>query len=270
MAHPIQLDELVIAAKNLKKNATPGSDGINNRVIQCFALHRPELLIRTYNKCLVNGYFPKCWKTARLVLLRKGDKPLNIPSSYRPLCILDCPGKLLEKIIDNRLRTFLEANIGLDQRQYGFRKGRSTTDAINTLREIIKNSGPKKKIGVLTLDIKNAFNSAPWKAIMEAMQHKDVPMYICRIIGSYLENRTLLVNSGGSEKTVELSSGVPQGSVLGPTLWNIMYEGLLQNRLPVGASFLAFADVVAVVAVANNTLLLSNILTAVAETVRIT
>lgn len=64
---------------------------------------------------------------------------------------------------------------------------------------------------------------------------------------SYLQDWKLLVN-GNEPKVVELSSGVPQGSVLGPTLWNVLYDSLLRIRLPLGVSFLAFADDVAIVA----------------------
>lgn len=88
---------------------------------------------------------------------------------------MDCLGKLLEKIIDNRLREFLDTSNGLHDRQFGFRKGRSTIDALNTMKDTIKT---KQKIGILTLDIRNAFNSAPWRAIMDALYEKEVPGYI--------------------------------------------------------------------------------------------
>lgn len=98
---------------------------------------------------------------ARLVLLRKGDKPTELPSSYRPLCLLSCMGKLLEKLLDNRLKKFLDDSGGLDQKQYGFHKSHFTTNAMHKLRETVELNGPSKKIGILTLDIQNAFNSAP-------------------------------------------------------------------------------------------------------------
>jgi len=161
-----------------------------------------------YNKCLTEGHFPETWKKACLVLLRKGNKPLDDPSSYRPLCMLDSMGKLFEKILDNRLRTFLEDNKSLNQRQYGFRKVRSTTDAVHTLRSIVETNFTRKKISVLTLDIQNAFNSALWKAILEAMQEKSIPTHLCRIIGSYLKNRTLLYKLVGTQKEQILTSDV--------------------------------------------------------------
>jgi len=184
----IQPDEIKSAARSLRSNTAPGPDGITNDVLKCYTRCKPDFLLKVYNKCLSEGIFPATWKSARLVLLKKGDKPPDQPSSYRPLCILDCPGKLLEKVIDNRLRTFLESNNGLDERQFGFRKGRSTTDAVHTLRGIVEANSPRNKIGVLTLDIRNAFNSAPWEAILKALLEKSIPSYLCRIIGSYLDN----------------------------------------------------------------------------------
>lgn len=132
----ITIDELRQAARVLKSKIAPGPDGIPNEVIKHIIRRQPNTLLDTMNKCLAEGCFPKIWKRARLVLLRKGDKPLDIPSSYRPLCLLDIAGKLLAKIIDNRLRRFMENNSTLSDQQYGFRRGRSTTDAMMHLKEI--------------------------------------------------------------------------------------------------------------------------------------
>ena len=140
---------------------------------------------------------------------------MDNPSSYRPLCLLGCLGKLLEKVIENRLRRYLDESHGLNERQYGFRKGRSTIDALNILKTTVSTS--RKKVDVLAMDIKNAFNSAPWSAIMDAMRKKDIPLYLQKILSSYLEDRVIIFESGGVTE-IDVSSGVPQGSVLGPTL----------------------------------------------------
>lgn len=256
--------ELRTAARGLKSKIAPGPDGINNEVVKKIVSANPDALTRVYNNCLANGVFPRIWKKARLVLIRKGDKPLDAPSSYRPICLLGCLGKFLEKILDNRLRRFLDENNGLHDRQFGFRKGRSTIDALNTLRDAVT---PNQKIGILTLDIRNAFNPAPWKGIMEAVYEKEVPGYLQQIINSYLEDRSLSFDEGGNETHVNVSCGVPQGSVIGPTLWNVLYEGLLQQRLPAGVEYLAFAYDVALVARARDSIQLEQLLSASAQIV---
>lgn len=125
--------------------------------------------------------------------------------------------------------------------------------------------GLHKKIGLLTLDIKNAFNSAPWEKILDAMRAKDIPMYLCRIISSYLRDRTISIIINGTQTDIALSSGVPQGSVLGPTLWNIMYDGLLQVRFPVSITPVAFADDLALVAKANDNFTLKQVISEAAD-----
>jgi len=132
--------ELKFAASQLRNKIAPGVDGIPNEVVKLIVALYPSILLSVYNSCLSEGIFPSRWKIARLVLLRKGDKPLSEPSSYRPLCLLDCLGKLLEKILDIRLRCHLEDTGGLDDMQFGFRNGRSTTDALNALRATIKST----------------------------------------------------------------------------------------------------------------------------------
>lgn len=103
---------------------------------------------------------------------RTTTKPLDVPSSYRPLFLLNCAGKLLEKVIDNRLRCFLDSNDGLDDRQFDLHRGRSTTDAVNCLSKIVEENHPKYRTGMLTLDIINAFNSTPWATTLKTLKLK--------------------------------------------------------------------------------------------------
>ena len=100
-----------------------------------------------YNRCLQEGYFPAKWKLQRLVLLSKGKKLLDEPSAYRPLCMLDSAGKILKRIMYTRIEAIAEKH--LSDRQYGFRKGRSTVDAISLVVNIAKDaiSGTRWKNG---------------------------------------------------------------------------------------------------------------------------
>lgn len=101
---------------------------------------------------------------------------------------------------------------------------------------------------MLTLDVRNAFNSASWEAIVEAAKSREVPPGLLSILEDYLSNHLVSSPSGSSDFAHNMSCGVPQGSVLGPDLWNLMYDGLLKIKMPEGVHLLAFADDVAVLA----------------------
>jgi len=107
-------------------------------------------------------------------------------------------------------------------------------------------------VGMLTLDVKNAFNSAPWDKILDALRRKSTPRYLLNILGQYLRDRRIVVyGNDGAARVVNVSCGVQQGSVLGPDLWNVLYDELLGISLPPNVEVIAFADDVALVATAS-------------------
>ncbi|CAB0033685.1 unnamed protein product, partial [Trichogramma brassicae] len=188
------------------------------------------------------------WKRQRLVPLPKPGKPPDEPSSYRPLCMLDTAGKILERIICDRLEAFTERPGGLSERQYCFRKGRSTIDAIqdviSTAREAITGKrwyrGTKKYCAVVTLDVRNAFNSARWDNIVAENNRQ------------LLLGKSARLHHGRRSESYEVTAGVPQGSVLGPILWNVMYDAILRLNFDGDVRIVGFADDIAVVAVAKH------------------
>jgi len=168
--------------------------------------------------------------------------------------MLDAPGKLLERLLLQRLEDHLDAHGGRRRapNQFGFRRGVSTESAIGTVLSIAAQAattpGRKSLCVLVTLDVRNAFNSLGWPVIDAALRGINTPEYLVEMLRSWLADRTLLTGEEMAERPV--TCGVPQGSVLGPTLWNVAYDSLLKLETPPGVQLVGFADDLAVVGTA--------------------
>ena len=150
-----------IAAKKIAIREASGLDGVPGLAIKNTALNVFYIFKETFNACLSEGIFSAQWNIQRLVFLPKGNKPLDEPSAYRPLCMLDIAGKLFERIISVRLEAAIQQVGGLSDNQFGFKKGRSTIDAINTVVSVAENavSGSrctKRMCTIIGLDVEES------------------------------------------------------------------------------------------------------------------
>ena len=241
------LEELKRAGGRLKAKTAPGIDGLPNEILKEVIEVYPEILLEVFNSCLREGRFFADWKKQRLVLLRKGKKPLGNASSYRPICLLDTMGKLLEEMILQRLQGHMIRENGLSENQFSFRKGRSTVDAIQAVVDIATKArrGTGKRKGfceLISFVIRNAFNTARRKICIEAMVRKEVRDYLLRMIDDYLSDRWLIYECDKWSLKEEMTCGAPQGSRVGPLVWKIMYDEFLRMDLPAGTSIIGFTD----------------------------
>ena len=152
-----------------------------------------KCVTQVLNACLASGYFPKKFKSAILILLPKEGKDATIPENYRPIALLDNIGKIFEKIVNSRLRQFLEDNNLYHSQQYGFRQGKSTTHVTNLIHECIKqNNAQGYKTAILSKDVQKAFDTVWHSGLIWKIHHKfNLPMPMKKLLTSFLCERTV-------------------------------------------------------------------------------
>lgn len=234
----IDKDELMAALERIKPRKAPGPDGIVTEVLKKAVEKSSEQFLQMFNKYMREAIFPIEWKIANVVLIPKPGRDSALSSSFRPICLLNITGKLFERIILGRLEREIEERKLISSRQHGFVKGRSTITAVRAVLAAVEAS-QEQWCALVLIDIKNAFNTASWQVITEVVTEGGISPYLQLLIRKYLQERRISVGGGF---THDCSAGVPQGSVLGPTLWNLLYNGILENEYTAGVAPVAYAD----------------------------
>ncbi|GBO26513.1 Retrovirus-related Pol polyprotein from type-1 retrotransposable element R1 [Araneus ventricosus] len=127
---PFSAPEVNAAFHNLKSKKAPGPDGLYGDDVKEAYASNPHYFRDLFNICLSKGHFPGRWKRAQVVMLNKKNKQDQDPSAYRPICLLEALGKVLDKLITQRVFFHLLSNNLLHTNQFGFMPGRSAPDAI--------------------------------------------------------------------------------------------------------------------------------------------
>jgi hypothetical protein len=163
-----------------------------------------------------------------IAIPNSGKTKLHSVQGYRGISLLSIPGKFLEKLVIGRLNYFLETAGQIPLLQYGFTADKSTADAIKTVSEFVGHSRKLVlKCCLLALDIAGAFDN-PWHpGILARLWKLKCPPNTYSMVRDFLSDRMAHVTLGNSSSSKRVTKVCPQGSVSGPTLWNISISDLI-------------------------------------------
>lgn len=218
----ITLQEITNTIKSFKNN-TPGHSKINKTILTNLPESALTKLTEIFNHTYSAGYFPQAFKTALIKLIPKPNKATTDPYNYRPISLLEVPGKILEKIINKRLRTYLEHNNILPPAQHGFRANKSTDTALAVTTEKIANAlGNKQQCCIVLRDVSKAFDKVWHEGLKYKIHNSNIPIVLSKILCNFLDNRHACINLQTYQgPTFQIKSGVPQGSSISPTLYSL-------------------------------------------------
>ena len=246
--------ELAAAIREMKPRGAEGLDEIPPRFLQELGAEARSFMLMCFNKSWQQGLCPQSWRTAVIVPLLKKDKPAGEIDSYRPISLTSCLGKLMERMVANRLYHLAESRGLLVEDQAGFRAQRSTEDQILRVTQTISDgfqAKPALRSVMALLDFSKAYDTVWRTDLMSSLMKAGIPFPYLRWIRGFLTNRQGCVRLNGTMSSFKLfREGLPQGSVLSPLLFLFVINDL-RPRLKSDVTSM-FADDVGLIAQHRN------------------
>lgn len=239
-------EEVHDTINSLKSTSASGWDEIPTRFLKIANALLVPIICHLANLSFAKGVFPSLLKKSIITpVYKSGDK--NDINNYRPISVLTSISKILEKLINKRLLNFLEKFKTLSDCQFGFRKGKSTEDAVVALSSFISEQlDDGKKCLTVFLDLKKAFDTVSIPILLNKLENIGIRGTPLSLFRDYLFKRQqcVKINQYTSED-IEIDYGVPQGSVLGPSLFLVYINDLCNMKL-FNARVFSYADDTAV------------------------
>jgi len=240
----ITMGELKEAIKACKSNTASGIDNIHNQMIKNLPDNFLSQILTLFNKSIQESKVCQIWKTSKITMINKKDSEKSDPANYRPISVTSCLGKVLERIINNRLYKFCEENGYLSFQQSGFRKNRGVKDNLTFLtQKVAETFNRKKKMCCLFFDISKAFDKVWHNGLIYKLVMLKCPLYIVNWIKNFLKDRKFQININGTlSDLADILCSVPQGSILSPLLFSIYINDIPKRNISNSSGSLLYAD----------------------------
>ncbi|ODM21086.1 hypothetical protein SI65_04139 [Aspergillus cristatus] len=235
----------------------PGVDQLNFQALRLLWKWDSQRIVTLARQCLRLGFHPPSWKVAKGILLRKPNKTnYSLVKAYRVISLLNCLGKVVEKMVATQIAEFCEQKQTLHNGQMGARRHRSAPDAVGCLIEEVHQSWAAKQLAAtLFMDIKGAFDHVNAALLVNRLEAMGLDGSLVNWVASFLSDRQVqLVIDGHPGLITPISSGLPQGSPASPILFLIYIQGAfpaIEQATP-GIRALSFADDVGLIARGNS------------------